>query len=86
MALTSTQEAVAIAVGNAFVAAGFTTEALATSMLKRLKLEQDLRKLQSVETNLRATFAGSTSQFNDALVVNQAAQAVKQAEIDALHA
>jgi hypothetical protein len=86
MALTPTQEAVAIAVGNAFVAAGFTSEALATAMLKRLKLEQDKRKLESQQSNLRATYAVDTTQFNDALVALQAQMAAKQVEIDKLPA
>lgn len=42
MALTPTQEAVAIAVGNAFIAAGFTNEAQATNALVTLKLQNDL--------------------------------------------
>jgi hypothetical protein len=86
MALTTQQEQVAIAVGNAFVAAGFTTEASATAMLKRLKLEQDKRKLESAATLLRSQFATGTSQFNTALEQNQAAQAQIQATIDALPA
>jgi hypothetical protein len=84
MALTTQQEQVAIAVGNAFVAAGFTTEASATAMLKRLKLEQDKRKLESAATLLRSQYATDTSQFNTALEQNQAAQAQIQATIDAL--
>ena len=86
MALTTQQEAVAIAIGNAFIAAGFTTEAAATAMLKRLKLEQDLRKLQSVETGLRNQYAAGTTTYNDALAANQALQNAKQQEIDALTA
>ena len=84
MALTPTQEAVAIAVGNSFVAAGFTTEQAATAALRRLKLTQDLIALQSAETNLRVEYAGDTTAFNDALVANQALQNAKQQEIDQL--
>lgn len=84
MALTPTQESVAIAIGNAFIAAGFTTEAAATAMLKRLKLEQDLRKLQTAETGLRNQYGTATTQYSDALAANQALQNAKVDEINAL--
>ncbi len=84
MALTPTEEAGLRVIFNSFVAAGYTQPAQVTAMLTKLKLEQELRALQSQATNLRADFAGDTAAFNDALTALQAAQAAKQAEIDAL--
>ena len=45
---------------NSFVAANYTTPQQVTTMLTRLKLEQELRALESQETNLRAAYAGDT--------------------------
>jgi hypothetical protein len=84
MAFTPTEEAGLKAILTAFTAGGFTTQAQLTAAMTRLKLEQDLRKLESQETNLRNQFSAGTSTYNDALVAVQAAQAAKQAEIDAL--
>jgi hypothetical protein len=84
MAFTSTEEAGLKAILTAFATGGFTTQAQLTYAMTRLKLEQDLRKLESQETNLRNQYEAGTSTFNDALVAVQAAQAAKQAEIDAL--
>jgi len=57
---------------------------LFNAWLDRSKLETELAALVSAERKLRAQFAGETGQFNTALEANQAAQAAKEAEIDAL--
>ncbi|MCB0245750.1 MAG: hypothetical protein KDI12_20220 [Anaerolineae bacterium] len=84
MAFTPTEEAGLRVIFNSFVAANYTTPQQVTAMLTRLKLEQELRALESQENNLRAAYAGDTAEFNDALTALNAAQAAKQAEIDAL--
>jgi len=84
MAPTPTQEAGLIAIFNAFVTAGYATQAELTSTFQQLRLEQQLRALQSQAANLRTQYAVDTSEYNDALAASQAAQAAKQSEIDAL--
>ena len=68
---------------DAIIGAGFTAQTWPAS-LRRTKLAQDLAVLQSAERNLRAAYAAAAQAYNDALGVNQASQAAKQAEIDAL--
>ena len=58
--------------------------ALFNAWLKRSKLETELAALVSAERKLRASYATETGEFNTALEANQAAQAAKEAEIDAL--
>ena len=84
MAFTPQEEAVLRIMLNSSLAAGFQDESTYTAFLTRGRLEQELAELESEERNLRAGFAMDTGEFNDALAANQAAQAAKQDEIDAL--
>jgi len=72
------------AVVDAIVTAFGGDAALFQAFLTRGKLEQELAALESAERNLRDGFTDDTTDFNAALAANQALQADKQAEIDAL--
>lgn len=83
MALTPEQEAVLIAIGNAFVAAGFTTELQATQALTHLKLQNELNTLQGEYNNLADDQSESNNTFNTQLEALQADIIAKQEEIKA---
>ena len=84
MALTPQEETVVRIIINSTIEAGFSDQPAYQAFLTRGRLEQELAELESEERNLRAGFAMDTGEFNDALAANQAAQAAKQDEIDAL--
>ncbi len=84
MAFTPTEEAGLRIIFNSFVAAGYTAQEQVTAMLARLKLEQELRALQSQATNMLTTETAQNSAYAAEWVAMQALIAQKQAEIDAL--
>ncbi len=84
MAFTPAEEAGLRAILGAFIAAGYTTQEQATAMLARLKLEQELRALQSQATNMAATEDAQNQAYVQAFEAMLAQIAAKQAEIDAL--
>ena len=79
----ATQEQINAVVDNIVQAFGGNAQ-LFRAWLNRSKLETELAALVSAERILRAQFGGQSEQFNAALETNQAAQAAKEAEIDAL--
>ena len=58
--------------------------ALFTTFLHRASLQAELDALRSLEDNLRSAFQAQSDAFNVALAANQALQAAKEAEINAL--
>jgi len=72
------------AVVDAVITAFDADPALWSAFLNRAKLETELAELESTQRNLGAEYATETQAYNDALAANQALQAAKQAEIDAL--
>ena len=58
--------------------------ALFTAWLHRANLQTELDALRSLKANGRADFQAQSDAFNAALAANQALQAAKEAEINAL--
>jgi hypothetical protein len=86
MAFTPTEEAGLKIIFNSFVAAGYSNQVQVEGMLRRLKLEQELRTLQSQATLMAATEDAQNQTYVQAWTLKQAEIQTKQAEIDALAA
>ena len=84
MAFQTWEENYLRAIMNSFTAAGYESEEQITAMLARLKLEQDLRALESELRNLQAAEVVEQAAYEASLAANATARAAKQAEIDAL--
>ena len=84
MAFTPTEEAGLRIIFNSFIAAGYNSAEQVEGMLHRLRLEQELRALESQRTNMQASEDVQNQAFSEAMISNQAEITAKQAEIDAL--
>ena len=77
-------EAQISAIADAVIESFNADPALWKAFLVRARLQTQIAELEAAGRNLRENFQDNTEAFNEALTANQAAQAAKLAEIDAL--